>query len=552
MARRRMADRVSDRERRVRAVDGRGMTRRELLAGLGFGAGVVALGACTVPTPSPEPQLPPPGVPDPLPFPDGVIAGDPAPDGSVIWTRIAAPSGGADVPVLWSIAEDPSFATVVTGGLVLATAATGHGVTVAVDGLSPDRWYHYRFEVPGQPGGGVSRTGRLRTAPAPGSSPDRLRFAFASCQQLSGSWFVAHRAAAEEPALDFFMHLGDYVYVSDTGTLSLQQYRDTYRRWRAEPMLRDLHARVPLVAMWDDGEFYNGVDSTGPADRLANAKQAWFDSFPLVDPGDRRTYRRFGWGDLADVSMIDVRAYRDPAVEELTGPDGGTAYEPGRTTLGAEQYQWFTEGLAASTAAWRFVGNPYNINPWRLVNLEFLRALRPDLPPNAGVYLPNEAWDDYMQERRDLLAFLVDAGVRDTVFTSAHTHIALAAELRADYDRPSTPVAAFDFCAGSLTADPDPRRAFLGDLPLDVAEEVLRAAERFVLSQNRPYLRHMNLVDQGYTVVEVTPEETLVTMRNIDTSDPDARAVDGARFRVARGASRIEILPTPRRKGSFA
>jgi alkaline phosphatase D len=220
--------------------------------------------------------------------------------------------------------------------------------------------------------------------------------------------------------------------------------------------------------------------------------------------------------------------------------------------LGAEQYTWFTEGLAASSAAWRIVGNPYNINPWRLVNLEFLRAFRPDLPPNSGIYAPNEAWDDYMQERRDLLQYLVDAGVTDTVFASGHTHVALVAELRADFDRPSTPVAAFDFCTGSMTADPDPRAAFLGDLPPDAAEEVLRAAERFVLTQNSPYLRHMNLVDQGYTVVEVTPEETLVTIRNIDTFDPDAEPVDGARFRVAKGSQRIEHLPTPGRKGSFA
>ena len=39
----------------------------------------------------------------------------------------------------------------------------------------------------------------LRTAPAPGASPDRLRYAFASCQQINDSWFVAHRAAAVEP-----------------------------------------------------------------------------------------------------------------------------------------------------------------------------------------------------------------------------------------------------------------------------------------------------------------------------------------------------------------
>lgn len=541
-------------ERIVVASGGRGMSRRDLLKGLGFGVGAtVVLGACAVPSPAPTPPVPPPGVPDPAPFLDGVMAGDPAPDGSVIWTRVAAPADGHDVAVLWTVADDAGFTSLRAGGLVLATAATGHCVSVPVSGLTADRWYHYRFESAGPSGEQVaSRTGRLRTAPAPGTSPDRLRFAYASCQQINDSWFNAHLAAAAEPDLDFFMHLGDYVYVSDSGTLTVDDYRGMYRRWRQQPFLRDLHAALPCVAMWDDGEVYNGWDATGPADRLEAAKQAWFESFPLVDPGGRQAYRRFGWGDLADVSMIDVRSFRDPAIDGIVYLDDGGAYEPGRTTLGAEQYQWFTEGLAASGAAWRVVGNPYNINPWRLVNLEFLRAFRPDLPPNAGIYAPNEAWDDYLQERRDLLQFLVDNGVTDTVFASGHTHIALAAELRADFDRPATPVAAFDFCTGSLTADPDPRRAFLGDLPLEVAEEVLRAAERFVLSQNRPYLRHMNLVDQGYTVVEITPEETLVTIRNIDTTDPSAAAVDGARFRVAKGAQRIEVLPTPGRLGSFA
>lgn len=544
---------MGDPMRSIVAGADRGVSRRDLLKGLGFGVGAtVVLGACAVPTPGPTPPTPPPGVPDPAPFLDGVIAGDPAPDGSVIWTRVVAPPGGGDVAVLWTVAEDPGFTSLAAGGLALATATTGHTVTVPVTGLAPDRWYHYRFEAEGPDGAqAASRTGRLRTAPAPGSSPERLRFAFASCQQINDSWFVAHRAAATED-IDFFMHLGDYVYVSDTGTQSVDDYRAEYRRWRRQPFLRDLHAAVPLVAMWDDGEFYNGVDAAGPPQRLANAKQAWFESFPLVDPGGRRAHRRFSWGDLADVSMIDVRAYRDPAIDDIVYTEPGGPYEPSRTTLGAEQYAWFTEGLAASTAAWRIVGNPYNINPWRLVDLEFLRAFRPDLPPNAGIYAPNEAWDDYMQERRDLLQFLVDHGVSDTVFTSGHTHTALVAELRADFDRPATPVAAFDFCTGSLTADPDPRKAFLGDLPTDVAGDVLRAAERFVLGQNTPYLRHMNLVDQGYTVVEVTPTETLVTIRNIDTFDPDAEAVDGARFRVARGAQRIEHLPTPGRKGSFA
>jgi hypothetical protein len=64
-------------------------------------------------------------------------------------------------------------------------------------------------------------------------------------------------------------------------------------------------------------------------------------------------------------------------------------------------------------------------------------------------------------------------------------------------------------------------------------------------------MRHVNLIDPGYTVVDITPEETLVTIRNIDTTNPDAEAVDGARLRVRKGAQRIEVLPTPTHKGSF-
>jgi alkaline phosphatase D len=534
--------------------DGRGMTRRELLAGLGLGVGAtVVLGACTMPSPGAAPPTPPPGVPDPAPFGEGVMAGDPMPGASTIWTRVAPPASGVDVGVLWTVAEDPAFTTIRAGGLAVATAADGHCVTVPVDGLGFDRWYYYRFETSGGDGvpAAVSRTGRLRTAPAPGSSPDHLRFAFASCQQINDSWFVAHQAAAAEPGLDFFMHLGDYVYVSDTGTITLEDYRDTYRRWRAQPLLRDLQAAVPMVAMWDDGEFYNGVDVTGDPARLSAAKQAFFDYFPVVDPGDQRLYRSLSWGDLADVPVIDVRAYRDPSVDTIDYTSANAAYDPSRSTLGAAQYAWLTSALAASSARWRLVGTGYNIGPWKLVNLEFLRAFRPDLPPNAGIYAPNEAWDDYPRERRDLLQFLVDHGVTDTAFVSGHTHTFLTTELRPDTDDPASPTVAFDFCTGSLTADPDVRRAYLGDLPPDVAEGVVRLGEQFVLSQNAPYLRYMNLVEQGYTVVDVTPEEMVVTSRLIDTSRPDAVARDGAKFRLTPGATRLEVLPVPGGSGTF-
>ncbi|HEY4377476.1 MAG TPA: alkaline phosphatase D family protein, partial [Acidimicrobiales bacterium] len=396
-------------ERRV-VSSRRGMSRRDLLKGLGFVAGgVILLDGCAVPSPPVAAPLPTPGAPDQAPFPDGVIAGDPAPDGSVIWTRVTAATDGSPIPVLWTVADDDTFSTIRAGGMMLATAADGYCVSVPVTGLEADSWYVYRFEVDGT----IGRTGRLRTTPAPGSSPDHLRFAFACCQQLNPSWFVAHKAIAAEPGLDFFMHLGDYVYVSDTGTQTVDDYRGCYRRWRERPELRDLHAALPTVAIWDDGEYYNGIDRTGPPQRLANAKQAWFEAWPFLNAGDDNIYRAVRWGDLADIPVLDVRSHSDPDRDDVQLTTDDTA--PMRSTLGTDQFTWLTNLLGSSTAAWRLVGQGFPIQPWRLVNLEFLRPFRPDQPPGGGIVIPSDEWDQYPSERRDLLKYLADHGITNNI-----------------------------------------------------------------------------------------------------------------------------------------
>lgn len=522
------------------------MSRRELLTLLGIGVpGAYLLAGC-VPEVLPTYPSPDHSVPDPSPFVDGVIAGDPLPDGAVIWTRVERPASGAPVGVMWSVSADAGFATAAAGGVAVADESGGHCVHVLVDGLEPDRWYWYRFEAEGV----ASRVGRLRTAPSAGAPIDHLRFAFASCQQLNDSWFVAHTAAAAEPDLDFFMHLGDYVYANDSSTLTLDDYRAVYRRWRKEPLLREFHAALPMVAMWDDGEFYNGVDKTGDPARLAAARQAWFENMPVMNPGEDRTYRSVPWGALADIEMIDTRAYRDPALVTLdhtTGP-GLEAYNPARSTLGDEQYSWLVDRLTSSTAGWRIIGNGVPISPWRLINLEFLRPFRPDMPVNAGLYLSSDGFDDYVVERRDLLATLLAEGVTDTIFATGQTHIEIVSELRPNPDK-SGPVAAFEFVSGSMTADPDVIKSYLGDLPRPLAQEALRAAERFMISQNRG-MRHLNLEDQGYVIVDIVPDECVIEYRNIDTYNPDAEPFTGSKFRVTRGAQRIEVLRPDRRAGS--
>lgn len=529
---------------------GRGVSRRELLAALGLGTGaVVVLGGCAVASPPPFPS-PPPGGPDDGPFPDGVMAGEPAPSGAVIWTRTNPSTDGSPVPVLWTVAADATFSSIAAGGVVLAEQANGHSVSVPVGGLAPDRWYSYRFERDGV----VSRTGRLRTAPAPGAPVDRLRFAFCGDQQINASWFVAHRAITREPDLDFFAHLGDYVYVNDTATLTVDDYRGVYRRWHGQPLLRDLHAALPVAATWSDGEFYNGIDRAGPPVRLANAKRAWFENFPVVDAGGQEVQRSFTWGALADLFLLDDRTHRDPTVPGVNRIDGAglTTYDPTRTALGPEQYQWLTGLLSTSVATWRIIAQDYPMAPWRLVNLEFLRPFRPDLPPNAGLYVPAEDWDQYMTQRRDLLRFLADNGIRDNMFCAAETHIALASDLRSNPDDPASPVCGIDFTTPSLTADPDVRKSYLPDVPVDVADGVLNLAERWVIAQNSPDMHFMGLADQGYCVVDVDPERIEVTYRFIDTYDPDADAFDAARFRFVRGGSRMEPIPVSRPRGSVA
>jgi alkaline phosphatase D len=470
-------------------------------------------------------------------FPDGVKSGDPLPDGCVLWTRVPAPADGSFVPVLWLVAEDPGMKRVVRGGIAAATADVGHSVKLRVAGLRPDRWYHYAFNAQGE----SSPIGRLRTAPAPDTLPDRLRYAFASCQQRNDSYYVAHRAIAND-GVDFLMHLGDYIYVSDFGDLTLADYRRRWRIFHSNPLLQELQAKVPLVAMWDDGEFYNGIDKTGDPVRLAAAKQAWFEHQPHFAGPGFRSYRAFSWGRLADVFMIDVRSYRDPEVPPnvfgqvsiLDGQDaaraGGAAmFDPARSTLGIEQRRWLERGLVASRAAWRFIGNPYNFNPWKLQD----RAQDPSRPGNEGVYVSNEAWDDFQYERRQLLEILRDRRIGNVVFTSGHTHFYIASELQVDFDDPASPTLAFDFVTGSQTADPDPRTL--------ASIEVLRLIETGFLRENQPYMRDINLVDQGYAVVDATPEETVVEFRVIDTFDPDAEARTASRYRILPGADKMEV-----------
>ena len=143
------------------------------------------------------------------PFALGVASGYPSPSSVVLWTRLMGDFSLGSIPVRWELSEDEAMKKAVLSGEETADPAWAHSVRTEVQGLEPDRWYWYRFTA----GDAQSPIGRTRTAPAAAAPTQRLRFAFASCQQYEQGFFGAYRhIVADQPDLVAF--LGDYIYES--------------------------------------------------------------------------------------------------------------------------------------------------------------------------------------------------------------------------------------------------------------------------------------------------------------------------------------------------
>ena len=267
-----------------------------------FLGGAVALGATALIAPLARRAGAQPKFPT-SPFTLGVASGYPLPNGVVLWTRLAPspliPGGGMSPDVVivdWEVASDDRMGQIVRRGTAAASPAWAHSVHVEVDGLEPGRWYWYRFRA----GSEVSPVGRTRTAPAVNASLERLRFAFASCQQYEQGYYGAHHRMAGDN-LDLLVFLGDYIYEASWGRdhvrhhgapepFTLEDYRIRHALYKTDADLQAAHAACPWIMTWDDHEVSTTTRTIARSrldprewflERRAGAYQAYYEHMPL-------------------------------------------------------------------------------------------------------------------------------------------------------------------------------------------------------------------------------------------------------------------------------
>ena len=403
----------------------------------------------------------------------GVSSGEPRPDGVVLWTRLAPEplAGGGmlpvPVPVRFEVAADDAFRHIVHAGVMMAEPRHAHSLHINVTGLEPARWYWYRFATADE----TSPVGRTRTAPASDASPKGLRFAFASCQQYEHGYYTAYRHMARED-LDVVVHLGDYiyehaanVYQASSGnvrhhagaeTVTLDGYRQRFAQYRTDPDLQAAHAAFPWIVTWDDHEVDNnyagdiGQDGEPPAvfrARRAAAYQAYWEHMPLPagwagQNAELRLYRRFAFGRLADVNVLDTRHYRtdQPCGDRNTDCPGRKASS--QSIMGSDQEAWLLDGLRRSTARWNVIAQQV-----------FMAQLDLKAGPERGFYV--DGWDGYVASRNRLLAVLAERPASNPVVLTGDIHANWVADLKANFDEPRSATIGTEFVGTSISSGGD-------------------------------------------------------------------------------------------------
>jgi alkaline phosphatase D len=388
-------------------------------------------------------------------LPSGVQVGDVLADRAVLWSRADRPSR---LRIEWATTESMANRRRVDGGVVTAE----HDYTAHVDlaGLPSGQTIHYRlhFESLESPKAlSEPIVGSFRTAPVRADRPLRVAF---SGDMVGQGWGIDEARggirmydALRRAEPDVFIHSGDNIYADgplqaevklDDGTMwrnvmteakskvaqTLEDFRGCFAYNLLDRNAQRFGASVPILAQWDDHEVCNNwydalVLANDPrytekrVEVLApRAKRALFDYLPIRRHREEpdRIYRKFSYGPLLEVFMLDMRSYRG-----ANSPNRDTTTSSASQLLGDAQLQWLEQSLVASRAQWKVIASDM---PLGLVVLD---------PPNGGprTYEAVANGDPGAPSGRELelarlLGRLKAAQVRNVVWVTADVHYCAA------------------------------------------------------------------------------------------------------------------------------
>tara|TARA_X000001036_G_scaffold438137_1_gene485202 strand:+ start:3958 stop:5601 length:1644 start_codon:yes stop_codon:yes gene_type:complete len=410
-------------------------------------------------------------------FLHGVASGDPDQESVVIWTRVSGLTKSHSVS--WQIGLDSKFQQIVSHGGETTNQYQDYTVKAVVDGLEPGKNYFYRFSCRGV----ISPIGRTRTLPK--GDIDSLGLAIASCSNYAFGFFNGYDAIARDDAVDFVLHLGDYIYeYAATGwgaqtalalnrahtpineIVSLQDYRVRHAQYKADPDSQRMHAAKPLLLVWDDHESANnpwvgGAQNHQPSeegrwtDRRDSAIRAYYEWMPIREPNkgaDRKAFwRSYQFGSLATLINLESRHtgrgeqidYADH-VHQITSKANALAFQrdileaPGRTMLSTDMESFLSDELERSKregTAWRLIGNAIPMARIPVPNLEETGISMPEKPgvvPGVsadlvwkgkwGLPLYLDTWDGYPLAREQLYSLCAACGVSDLLVLTGDSH----------------------------------------------------------------------------------------------------------------------------------
>jgi alkaline phosphatase D len=419
------------------------LTRRNLLATAGA-AGLVGLSGLGVPAYSRANTRPT--------FTHGVQSGDVDTNSAMVWTRVDRPSR-----VMVEVSTTESFANPLRLPPMDALPEGDFAVKRLLENLAADQEIFYRMTAVDLSDPNATSepiVGRFRTAPA---SSRNVRFAWSGDTAGQG-WGIDDKGMYTYATIlkhqpDFFLHSGDTIYadgpMKDEVELkdgskwanrvlidekrkvaeTLDEYRGQWKYNLMDEHLRAMNAALPTFFQWDDHEVTNnwsGSKDLSADDRYteksvpllaARAARAFHEMTPIrytpAEPG--RVYRKIAYGPLVDVFFADLRSYRGP-----NGPAMEDAMTPQSRIFGEEQLRWLKRELANSRALWKVIASdmPIGIIVWD--NAAEKRGAEAIANGDNGAAKGREL------EVADLLSFIRNAGIRNTVWFTADVHYTAA------------------------------------------------------------------------------------------------------------------------------